>query len=414
MAPPTVDRSNNQTAQLYGYPSIRNFESKPAEDTLLVKSFVSEAVQTSKESNTTRLIANHPECLPNKLGESLWPHLQNCFDNDVPLISFHSQLGFMKCCHLLGKPDKPNPGEPKKPSALQMILQHGVKKTLNGKTQAYEVTLHTQDGPITLSLKHPPVTGNEDTLPYIKAKIDVTVGGNSKQINVIEMAPKFDGKALNSPDLVTCYKLAEQFKKECMPKDKQPDGQQPKTVPGQFASAKGVGRSASLLVMSQFEELLPQLISAHKNTKELNIASVVKDLIRANRDKLKMNQFVHTIEQQKQLIEACQTLYNEAIEVTRNSNEQPTDTEVKEKIRHALETLKHTSASKFTKSLTDNLAKVFAGINQLIQTIGKPRFENLFNEVILEQQARHKKPADKPINMKETSVHKPYTGVIDL
>lgn len=252
----------------------------------------------SEIEHNKRYNAHHPNSAANvELSTTLWPHLQNCIEHDLPLISFHSPRGFKKCCQLLFDPSN-NPGEPQKPSALQLLLQH-CDKTATPR----QLSIPTPNGQVVLTLKDILISDNEGKMPTIEAQIEVKGPGNTspRTLNILEMAPNYDGKALNHQDLTTCFNIAKTFQE----KTKGPDKQAP--LLGQFSSANGIGRSASLLIMSQFEEFLNEPNSPLNKIPTTNeeVRIKVGELINKIRQHPESKKFVHSKKQEDEIVKAC-------------------------------------------------------------------------------------------------------------
>ncbi len=260
--------------------------------------------------NSQRYNASQPENLPNQLQSTLWPHLKNCLDHDIPLISFHSPLGHKMCSHL-AKPDRfARPDrEPQKPSALQLFMQHGQAKTVDGK-QYKVIQINNENGKlVTLTLK--PVTMSvsidDAVVPYIEAEVLVEIDGQpQKPLHILEMSPHYDGNALDQYNLTTCYEITKDFYQEKgFNKDNQSNFP---ALTGQFSSAMGIGRSASLVVMSQFDELLNTLDTS---LTENEIQSKVEKWIESTRETTGNLQFIHSAKQLEEIVNACKKMYEQ-------------------------------------------------------------------------------------------------------
>ncbi len=217
--------------------------------------------------------ANQPASLPNRLAENLGQHFEQCITHNLPLISFHSPRGYRKCLDLINATNTVK-SAPQVPTALQQLMSHGFDKPLNIRTSNGET--------LELLLKKEDVKYNDkNDVPYFTASVKVMKNGNESTLEILEMAPQFDGKALRENDLQTCYELAKDFSIEKLPGQFRSLGDLDATL-GQFTSAKGVGRSAAMLILSKFDETLQstQPLSWPKNFNDATelIADIVEQL----------------------------------------------------------------------------------------------------------------------------------------
>ena len=201
-----------------------------------------------------RSVSGHPEYTPNNL-EGVADRLIDCIvrgesGKPQPLISFTSPLGYSNIHDLYEGAGDLIGGPTRKPSVLQQCLgawqakewrsESGSDVNLgNGYylTEEPECSFHAERG-----------------VQYIKATITLRHNdGGETIIDVLEMAPPYDGRSLSSNNLLTCYQLARDTIANVEARQLTPSSTQWEKSPvlAQFASTLGIGRGPALLVLDK-------------------------------------------------------------------------------------------------------------------------------------------------------------------
>ncbi len=290
-APPLLDST-----------SISNLNAINKDDECDKAAFNEPFVHTLEESK--RYNASQPSDSLNKRSSSLGMHFEECIKNDLPLVSFHSPRGHNKCLDLLNGANYTQK-MPRNPTALQILLGGGFSE----EKQSIQTNIDTGAyGSLTLVLNKNEVENMTNLkVPAIKAKVRVLNANNQliKTLEIFEMAPEFDGRALSESNLLACYQQAKKFFNSSLRADAYKKDW-PDQLFGQFASAKGIGRSASLSVISLYEGFLSSKNPSVWPTTKPDVATEVNNIIR--HAQLQNKNFAHLPDLQEKLINTCYQL----------------------------------------------------------------------------------------------------------
>lgn len=252
--------------------------------------FLSQIPFGDKPPAQSRSISDHPPANAKfqNFGDNVLLRLQDCIHNNKPLISFSTLRGLRNCHTLMGNELFNSEPDARNPSLLQQCLQK----------------LHSsnsQDGkgkPIALGngytlVGFEPGERLEGSVQSIQGKLILQNNQERVEVDVLQLAPPFNGIAIKSDDLLECHRLMKAKTNRSELTDN----------PAQFSSAMGVGRSASLLVLSRFDEQLRNGISLCTTEPHQMVDQIIQQC-RAVRGE----EFVHTSEQVKEIKDACAVL----------------------------------------------------------------------------------------------------------
>lgn len=261
-------------------------------------------LERGKRCNSSQPLGATPACEASLLGE----HFDQCINHDLPLFSFHSPLGHKKCLDLINGTNLAK-SDPRCPTALQILLGSGFSESNNQK----KMIINTESkGRLLLVLNKGDVQEVRDGMvPCIQATVRVfdQMGNELKPVEIFEMAPGFDGHALTSDNLSKCYVMAKSFFNHSQSASMiKSDPTAIDQLFGQFASARGSLRSASLLVMSQFESYLQSVDPKFWPCNSLAVELKIHEFIAAGRSQ-NVN-FLPGARQQQELVSACFDLLN--------------------------------------------------------------------------------------------------------
>lgn len=239
---------------------------------------------------------------------SISNRIADCLSNGQPLISFNSKRGFSECRHLLNANHEKPPMPTKKPSLVQQCLQaqsRGMNYQVehNGKTYTLSAVVNCVQG-----------TEDPTKTPVIKGHLELVHSTNHEDkiaIPFIELAPAFDGYALKKACLEKCLNELNEFRME--------NHIQVDRVGGQFSSANGIGRSASLLVLDQFSQWANQQ-NGQMHTPQAIQEKVIELITNTRRVQPKA---IAREAQVTELIEACRAIYTTANQPTTPAPERP-------------------------------------------------------------------------------------------
>ncbi len=230
------------------------------------------ANRPNPQIDTQRSLFAHPHAvsgsttpITDEIKTQIAERLHDCLQDNKPMVSFHSPRGYQKCKNLFDANALPPHKEPQRPSLLQYCLQARANK------QTLEITIDAQKYSVELDDLHFEDGGESASSPvqHMKGKFLLKPNNPSqetKTIHFVEMSPPFDGYALSADDLIQCAAQMALIRQ----KEQKYHG-----FKGQFSSANGICRSASLLVVDQFNEFLasatslPQDFDVHQKVKSL-------------------------------------------------------------------------------------------------------------------------------------------------
>ena len=252
--------------------------------------------------DTQRSLFAHPHAesqpttqISDEIKTQIAERLKDCLEGNKPMVSFHSPRGYQKCRSLCDQTIPAPDQDPQRPSLLQYCLQ------AQARSQDLQITIDEKKYTLKFESLVFEDGGQSATSPvkHIKGQLLLNPENPSEQVKMIrfvEMAPPFDGYALSANDLIKC---ADQM--ALIRQDKQNDGE----FNGQFSSANGICRSASLLIVDQFNEFL----SKNNLPDNFNVADKVKSLV----DELRKGRqgLIPHHDQINALNEACTRLFKQ-------------------------------------------------------------------------------------------------------
>ncbi len=254
--------------------------------------------------------AKRSVCAHSNNNNEMSARLFECINKNQPLVSFHSERGFLQCKHLFNSDKHPKPlQDSRHPSLLQQCLQANKDQrelTIQHEGKEYTVTAVIND-----------IDDNsqEERVKRISAGIrlqSLTNPDDRFEIQLIEFYPKFDGYALNSDMLLKCHTQLSEFREH---------HQLENNLTGQFSSAKGICRSASLLVLDQFHEWC----NTPNNQIDVNDEPafrtlVMQFIINARGKKSALIPDHKHRSQVDELVQACRVMYNNVHPETKTSS----------------------------------------------------------------------------------------------
>ncbi len=253
--------------------------------------------KSSHQVDDQRSLFAHPKADAQALQRQIAERLGDCLTNNKPMVSFHSPGGFQKCRSLCDpKITAPNK-DPQRPSLLQYCIeaQHlGKPIQIEIEDQVYTVEIELNNVKFNEGGPNP-----TDCVKHMKGKLLLKPQNSSektKTIHFVEMSPPFDGYALSADDLIKCAGQMALIRQE---------NQKYSGFKGQFSSANGICRSASLLVVDQFSEFLAKENSLNQDfdvTKKVN--SLISHLRSGRQDLIPHSTQVDAIHA------ACTRLFN--------------------------------------------------------------------------------------------------------
>ena len=286
--------------------------------------------------DTQRSLFAHPHSesqpstqISDEIKTQIAERLKDCLEGNKPMVSFHSPRGYQKCRSLCDQTIPAPDQDPQRPSLLQYCLQ------AQASSQDLQITIDEKKYTLKFESLVFEDGGQSATSPvkHIKGQLLLNPENPSEQVKMIrfvEMAPPFDGYALSADDLVKCAEQTHLLRE---------NGQ---AFKGQFSSANGICRSASLLIVDQFNELI------HSNPidENLNVDKTVEELISTMRCASGQHGLIPHANQEQAIKEACTEL------LIRYKTEQAKQTQAT-----------HTAQPIHCEDLTDNLSTLSAQLD---------------------------------------------------
>lgn len=251
-----------------------------------------------------RSLYNHPRSVvAEELKSQITVRLEDCIrvdgaSSNRPMVSFHSPRGYQKCKNLCEKGPAPDK-DPQRPSLLQHCLRADANNTpLQVNIRGIEYSVKFEQ-PIEFVDQG---NLNEKPVSYMKGVLILQTsvfGVPEQKINFIEFSPKFNGLALEKNDLLACHAQMMLFRK---------DSQKPESERflSQFSSAKGICRSASLLILDQFSEYCAK----NDVSDDFDVSATVDSLIQKARNQSKNQGLIPHNTQVEEIKKACDELLN--------------------------------------------------------------------------------------------------------
>lgn len=193
------------------------------------------------------------------LNAEISEQIASCVSQRLPVVSFHSPLGHKACKNLWNANEHLPPSRPARvPSLLHHVLQ------AKAEAQLLEVEINGVLYQVDILPDQFEILEQTDSPAAIQGRLTLSPKNPTNhsiiELPFIEFAPAFDGYSLSSDDLLGCHRLLQQFRQTyCQGPGSTPSASLPDGWVGQFASAKGICRAASLLVLDQFAEQLSKV-----------------------------------------------------------------------------------------------------------------------------------------------------------
>ncbi|NJM32220.1 MAG: hypothetical protein HC848_04280, partial [Limnobacter sp.] len=238
---------------------------------------------------TSHISANPPSHVSGKQ-PILLEHILNCHKQNQPLIAFHSPTGLARCEQML------RGDTPLRASSYPTLLEQCL--ALLQRNQQQPVFL--DEGYQLLRFQKNDLATGE--VPTLSGKLVIAdPKGKEIAIDVLEMAPEYDGEALSTDNLVKCFHALRMV----FP------GQKLSEHRGLFTSAMGIGRSATLLCMDAIDNHIQKALELPPYLLENFNASEIDRMLNQAIDTARTHgnpHFVHTTKQKEELAAACRIL----------------------------------------------------------------------------------------------------------
>ena len=152
----------------------------------------------------SRSISDHPPANAKfqDFGDNVLLRLQDCIDNNKPLISFSTLRGLRNCHTLMDNELFKSEPDARNPSLLQQCLQklHS-SNSQDGKGKAIALG----NGYTLVGFE--PGERLEGSVQSIQGKLILQNNQDRVEVDVLQLAPPFNGIAIKSDDLLECHRL---------------------------------------------------------------------------------------------------------------------------------------------------------------------------------------------------------------